>query len=50
MKFQGFCICGFTTPLVEKEEDIDWDYLEAHQEWCEVHFESMKIVEGDEEE
>mgnify|MGYP001324003142 FL=1 len=36
MKHSGFCECGYETPLVEDEGDIDWDLLNAHQEFCEV--------------
>lgn len=36
MKYSVACICGFETPLVENEEDIDHDLLAAHQEFCEA--------------
>ena len=36
MRYSGVCPCGFETPLVDNEEDIDWGYLEAHQEWCKI--------------
>ena len=42
MKHSGVCICGYETPLVEDREDIDWDLLDIHQEFC-------KAVEGEEE-
>ena len=34
MKVAGYCPCGYETPLVEDEKDIDWDLLDWHQEWC----------------
>jgi len=34
MKHSGFCLCGYETPRVNNEEDIDWDLLYAHQEFC----------------
>ena len=45
MKHSGFCECGYETPLVEDREDIDWDLLDAHQEFCEV---AIKIMEEEE--
>ena len=36
MKYSVACICGYETPLVENEEDIDYDLLAAHQEFCEA--------------
>tara|TARA_B100000287_G_scaffold396209_1_gene411679 strand:- start:544 stop:681 length:138 start_codon:yes stop_codon:yes gene_type:complete len=36
MKHSAYCPCGYETPLVEDEEDIDWDLLHAHQEFCKV--------------
>mgnify|MGYP003142099175 CR=1 FL=1 len=36
MKHSGVCICGYETPLVEDREDIDWDLLDIHQEFCEA--------------
>ena len=36
MRFSAECICGYETPLVEWQEDIDWDLLYAHQEFCTV--------------
>jgi len=50
MRFEGYCICGYSTPLVGSPNAIDWDMLYAHQEFCEAHIESMKIIEGEEEE
>tara|TARA_B100000519_G_C13980689_1_gene314455 strand:+ start:438 stop:581 length:144 start_codon:yes stop_codon:yes gene_type:complete len=37
MKFSIACICGYETPLVENKKDIDYDLLNAHQEFCEVY-------------
>jgi len=34
MKHSASCICGYETPLVDNEEDIDYDLLHAHQEFC----------------
>ena len=35
MKHSADCErCGYETPLVEDEEDIDWELLEIHQEFC----------------
>ena len=50
MKYSAVCICGFETPLVESEEDIDWGYLDAHQEWCEVVKEHGLKTKKEEEE
>jgi hypothetical protein len=36
MKHSLVCLCGYETPLVENEEDIDLDLLHAHQEFCKV--------------
>lgn len=36
MRFSAECICGYETPLVECQEDIDWDLFHAHQEFCTV--------------
>lgn len=36
MRFSVACICGYETPLVDDEQDIDYDLLHAHQEFCEV--------------
>jgi hypothetical protein len=46
MKYSVICVCGYETPLVENKEDIDWDLLHSHQEFCEP---AIKI-NGDEEE
>ena len=35
MRFSLVCICGFETPLVDDEEDIDLDLMDIHQEDCE---------------
>ena len=45
MKYSGLCHCGYETPLVECEEDIDWEILDAHQDFCEVY---VKIKEEEE--
>jgi len=37
MRHSGYCICGYETPLVDDEKDIDWDLLDAHQEFCDEH-------------
>ena len=37
MRHSGYCKCGYETPLVEDEEDIDWDLLEIHREFCDEH-------------
>ncbi len=34
MKYSASCDCGYETPLVENEKDIDWELLEIHQEFC----------------
>tara|TARA_R100001463_G_scaffold133108_1_gene194229 strand:- start:125 stop:307 length:183 start_codon:yes stop_codon:yes gene_type:complete len=60
MKHSLVCLCGYETPLVEDEEDIDWDLLYAHQEFCKVaqRFREngysryrihSKVIHGDEE-
>ena len=36
MKHCGYCPCGFETPLVENKEDVDWELLHAHQEFCKI--------------
>ncbi len=36
MKLSAECICGYETPLVDYQEDIDWDLFHAHQEFCAV--------------
>ena len=33
MRYSISCSCGYETPLVENEEDIDWELLEIHQEY-----------------
>jgi hypothetical protein len=50
MRFEGICICGYSTPIVGTPQEIDWDMIYAHQEFCEAHIESIKIIEGEEEE
>jgi hypothetical protein len=43
MRHSAYCVgCGYETPLVEDEEDIDWDLLDIHQEWCEALIEHKK--------
>jgi len=37
MRFSIACICGYETPLVDEEEDIDYDLLDEHQEFCKVY-------------
>jgi hypothetical protein len=35
MKHSAYCEwCGYETALVEDEEDVDWDLLDIHQEFC----------------
>ena len=35
MRHSAYCEwCGYETPLVEDEEDIDYDLLDIHQEFC----------------
>jgi hypothetical protein len=36
MKYSGYCMCGYETPLVANEKDIDWALLDWHQVWCEI--------------
>jgi len=36
MRHSASCICGYETPLVDDEKDIDWDLLHAHQEFCRI--------------
>jgi len=40
MRFSVACLCGYETPLVDNEEDLDYDLLHAHQEFCKVYLES----------
>jgi len=40
MKYSVACICGYETPLVDNEEDIDVELLEIHQEFCEAYIPS----------
>jgi len=35
MKHSIACLCGYETPLVEDENDVDHELLEIHQSWCE---------------
>ena len=37
MRFSIACICGYESPLVENNKDLDYDLLDAHQEFCEVY-------------
>jgi len=37
MKYTAFCECGFETPPVEYDEEIDWGLLQAHQEFCKIY-------------
>ena len=50
MRFEGYCICGYSTPIVGTPQEIDWIMLEKHQKTCIAHIESMKIIEGEEKE
>tara|TARA_R100000656_G_scaffold53099_1_gene42068 strand:+ start:293 stop:457 length:165 start_codon:yes stop_codon:yes gene_type:complete len=34
MKHSVACPCGYETPLVEDEDDIDHELLDIHQEFC----------------
>lgn len=45
MKHSGVCICGYETPLVENEKDIDWELLDIHQEFCKGVQEAKKSKE-----
>ena len=36
MKHSAVCVCGYETPLVADEKDIDWELLDAHQDFCDV--------------
>ena len=36
MKLSAKCICGYETPLVDYQEDIDWDLFHTHQKFCSV--------------
>jgi len=50
MRHSGVCVCGYETPPVENEEDIDWDLIHAHQEFCTVSKNySFKKEKGEEE-
>tara|TARA_B110000503_G_scaffold105394_1_gene157246 strand:+ start:605 stop:754 length:150 start_codon:yes stop_codon:yes gene_type:complete len=49
MKHSGVCVCGYETPPVENEEDIDWDLIHAHQEFCPL-FRTTHRIEKEEEE
>ena len=42
MKYSLACICGYETPLVEDEKDIDVDLIEIHQEFCQVYINECK--------
>lgn len=37
MKYSLACICGYETPQVENEKDIDVDLMEIHQEFCQAY-------------
>jgi len=50
MKFSVACICGYESPLVNNEEDIDYDLLHAHQEFCKATLLKPKILTRSEEE
>lgn len=50
MKFSAECVCGYETPLVESEEDIDWDLFHSHQEFCKVVKELELKTKKEEEE
>tara|TARA_R100000329_G_scaffold130055_1_gene109118 strand:- start:595 stop:894 length:300 start_codon:yes stop_codon:yes gene_type:complete len=41
MRYSASCICGYETPLVDDKDDIDYDLLHAHQEFCEAAKEYM---------
>jgi len=45
MKFSIACICGYETPLVENKKHIDYDLLDAHQEFCGMKDESDLIAQ-----
>ena len=45
MRYSLECICGYETPLVENEEDIDFELLEIHQEFCQAVIEYLKVEE-----
>ena len=34
MKYSAYCVCGYETPLVKNEKDIDYVLLDIHQEFC----------------
>jgi hypothetical protein len=34
MKHSIACPCGYETPLVEDEDDVDYELLDIHQEFC----------------
>jgi len=36
MKHSAVCVCGYETPLVEDENNIDWELLDIHQDFCDV--------------
>ena len=45
MRFSVACLCGYETPLVDNEEDLDYDLLHAHQEFCKVYLENTDKYE-----
>jgi hypothetical protein len=42
MKYSVSCICGYETPLVDNEDDIDYDLLDSHQQFCEVYLANIR--------
>jgi len=50
MRFSAICLCGYETPLVDNEEDIDYDLLHAHQEFCKATLLKPKMLTSSDEE
>ena len=44
MRFEGICICGYSTPIVSTPREIDWIMLEKHQKTCKKHLEMEEII------
>lgn len=50
MRYSAICYCGYETPLVDNEKDIDFGLLDAHQEFCSYYSARRKIIEHNKEE
>jgi len=40
MKYSAKCDCGYETPLVENREEVDYELMEIHLEFCKASLEA----------